>query len=119
MRTLLSFTTIALAACAADHRPPPSAAPQLARSSGAGEVRLRCGSDRLRAKIRQGQVEVLVGNGNIATLTPLDGSASASNPTYGDGRLTLYKVREPDGWALAQADKPGEAIGCTRERASN
>ncbi len=107
----LSF---ALAACATEAPPvhSASASPQLFRGTGS-EVRLRCGSETLRARLRQGQVLAQVGNGESAVLLPVDDPRAGSGPAWSDGRLTLYKVPEKDAWALAGATTaPAE---CRRE----
>ena len=95
---------LALAACAAAETPIQSApaAPQLFRG-GAGEVRLRCGSESLRARLRQGQLAVQVGTGESTVLVPVDDPRARSGPAYGDGKLTLYKVPEGERWMLARS----------------
>ena len=90
---------------------------RLFRSTGP-EVRLRCGSELLRARLRAGRLEVQIANGDRLVLTPIVGpGAVRQGPAYGDGRLTLYKIRDPQIWALSRSDRPGAPVQqCVRER---
>ncbi len=92
----------------------------LAASSGGGErlfrstgpeVRFRCGSEQLRAKLRNGRLVVQTASGERVILTPVaEPRAVPQTPAYGDGKLTLYKLREPQVWALSRADRPGQPV---------
>lgn len=90
---------------------------RLFRSTGP-EVRFRCGSELIRAKLRGGRLVVRTASGERAFLSPMVGpGAVPQTSAYGDGRLTLYKVRDPQVWALARADRRGEpAQRCTLQR---
>lgn len=94
-----------------------SAAEQLLRSTGP-EVQFRCGSETLRAKLRGGRLVVQTADGARAILSPVtEPRAVPRSPAYGDGRLTLYKIRDPQVWALARTDRPGEKVKhCTVQR---
>ena len=94
-----------------------AAAEQMLRSTGP-EIHLRCGSETLRAKLRGGRLVVRTANGERAILTPVtEPRAAPRAPAYGDGRLTLYKIRDPQVWALARTDRPGEKVKhCTVQR---
>ena len=96
---------LATAACGAEtpHVQSAAAAPQLFRGGGS-EVRLRCGSESLRARLRQGQILAQVGSGENKILVPVDDPRAKSGPAYSDGKLTLYKVPEAQTWTLAQHD---------------
>lgn len=109
-RPLLLVLSLPLAACGASEAPVRSAStsPQLFRGAGQ-EVRLRCGSERLRARLRQGQVLAQVGDGEQRVLVPVDDPRTRPGQAYSDGRLTLYKVPDSQTWALAgQASGPAE-----------
>ena len=83
---------------------------QLFRSTGP-EVRFRCGSEQLRAKLRNGRLVVQTASGERVILTPVaEPRAVPQTPAYGDGKLTLYKLREPQVWALSRADRPGQPV---------
>ena len=117
LRILLLLAVIGGAACV-PHEPAQSAASpdQLLRSAGP-EVRFRCGSDLLRAKLRGGRLVVQTSNGEKAVLTRVtEPRAVPQSPAYGDGRLTLYKVKDPETWALARAGQPGAPVHCTPQR---
>jgi len=86
--------------------------PQLFRGAG-NEVRLRCGSQALRARLRQGQVLAEVGNRESAVLAPVNDPRAAFGPAYSDGKLTLYKMPDTDSWALASGASGG--VPCTRD----
>ena len=110
VRSLILFALSGAAACA------PSTPAQLFRSTGP-EVRFRCGSDLLRAKLRGGRLVVQTANGEKALLSPIsEPRAVPHSPAYGDGRLTLYKLRDPEIWALARTDQPGPPTQCTPQR---
>ncbi len=119
-RSIFIALFLALAACGAGEQPVHSAAsaPQLFRG-GQAEVRLRCGSESLRARLRQGQLAVQVGSGESAVLVPVDDARAQSGQAYGDGRLTLYKVRDADGWRLARSAAPAPGAECTPEPRAN
>lgn len=83
---------------------------RLFRSTGP-EVRFRCGSELLRAKLRGGRLVVQTASGERAILTPVaEPRAVPQTPSYGDGRLTLYKLRDPQVWALSRADRPDQPV---------
>ena len=107
-RLSLFALPLALAACGAAETPIQSApaTPQLFRG-GQGEVRLRCGSETLRARLRQGQLAVQVGTGESTVLVPVEEPRARSGPAYGAGKLTLYKLPEAERWMLARSG--GEA----------
>ena len=115
LRPALLALPLALAACGPTQEPvqSASAAPQLFRG-GQSEVRLRCGSETLRARLRQGQLLVEVGSGESAVLVPVDDPRAQAGHAYGDGKLTLFKVHDPENWMLARSDAPG-AAECRRE----
>ena len=98
-----------LAACGGETPPVQSAAAAtsqpLFRGTG-GEVRLRCGSETLRARLRQGQIIAQTGSGESAVLKPIEDSRAESGPAYSDGKLTLYKIPETSSWALASGTAP-------------
>ena len=106
---------LATAACRSEATPVQTAGetPILFRGGGGGEVRLRCGSETLRARLRQGQVLAQVGNDAPAVLAPVEDPRAGSGPAYSDGQLTLYKVPEAQNWALARG--PADAAPCTRD----
>ena len=117
MRTLLLLAVIGGAGWVS-HAPAQSAASpdQLLRSAGP-EVRFRCGSDVLRAKLRGGRLMVQTANGDKAVLARVtEPRAVPHSPAYGDGRLTLYKLKNPETWALARTGQPGEPVHCTPQR---
>lgn len=88
----------------------------LFRSTGP-EVRFRCGSDLMRAKLRGGRLVVRTAQGEKAILSPVtEPRAIPLTPAYSDGRLTLYKVKNPETWALARADRPGDPAQCSPQR---
>ena len=118
-RLALLVLPLALAACGATQVPvqSASASPQMFRG-GQSEVRLRCGSETLRAKLRQGQLLVQVGNGENSVLVPVDDPRAQAGHAYGDGKLTLFKVRDPEGWRLARADT-ADVAECRREYRAN
>lgn len=102
-RVSLLALFLSTAACGAETPPVQSASatPQLFRGSGS-EVRLRCGSESLRARLRQGQILAQVGSGESKILVPVDDPRAKSGPAYSDGTLTLYKVPDAQTWTLAQ-----------------
>lgn len=95
----------ALAACGNEQplQSASTASAQLFRGGGS-EVRLRCGSESLRARLRQGQILAQVGSGENKILVPVDDPRAKSGPAYSDGKLTLYKVPDAQTWTLAQHD---------------
>ena len=118
MRHPVPFFALLLAACGPAAPPVQSASqsPQLFRG-GQTEVRLRCGSDSLRARLSQGQLLVQVGTGESAVLVPVEDPRAQAGQAYGDGKLTLYKVRDPESWMLAKSGAPG-AAACRREQSA-
>jgi hypothetical protein len=115
--TRVPFIALLLATAACGSETPPvestAASAQLFRGAG-GEVRLRCGSESLRARLRQGQVLAQVGSGESAVLVPVDDPRAKSGPAFSDGRLTLYKLPEAQAWTLARGSA---AAPCTQETA--
>ena len=107
-RAMVRVSTLALPlfllACGPGEQPVQSASakPQLLRG-GLSEVRFRCGSESLRARMRQGPVQVQVGSEQSAVLTPVHDPRAEAGQAYGDGKLTLYKVPKPDTWMLARS----------------
>lgn len=119
MRPLVSlFLSLALVACGGAEQPVHSAstAPQLFRG-GQAEARFRCGSESLRARLREGKLLVQVGSGETAALVPVDDPRSQAGKAYGDGKLTLYKVGNSETWMLARAGTAGDAE-CKQEPAA-
>ena len=117
MRILLLLAVIGAAACV-PHEPAKSAASpdKLLRSAGP-EIRFRCGSELLRAKLRGGRMMVQTANGEKAVLTRVtEPRAVPQSPAYGDGRLTLYKLKKPETWALVRSGRPGKPVHCTPQR---
>ncbi len=119
-RSMIVALSLALGACGASEPPihSPSSTTQLFRG-GQTEVRLRCGSESLRARLRQGQVAVQLGTGESATLVPVDDPRAKPGQAYGDGRLTLYKVRDADSWRLARSTAPTPGAECQAETRPN
>ena len=117
VRSLILFALSGAAACAPSTPAQSAGAPaQLFRSTGP-EVRFRCGSDLLRAKLRGGRLMVQTANGDRAVLTRVtEPRAEPQSPAYGDGRLTLYKLKNPQTWAMARAGQPGPPVHCTPQR---
>lgn len=117
-RLMIIGVLLPLAACGATQRPvqTASAAPQLFRGGGQ-EIRLRCGSERLRARLRQGQVLAQVGESEQRVLVPVDDPRAQPGQAYSDGKLTLYKVPDSEAWALA-GQSSGDAR-CSHEPAGN
>jgi hypothetical protein len=116
LRALPALPLLALAGCATAAAetataPSPSTA-QLFRG-GQAETRLRCGSESLRARLRQGQLLVQVGSGENAVLVPRDDPRARPGEAYGDGRLTLYRAPGGEGWMLARTSAPGAAARCS------
>lgn len=113
-RVTIPALVLAAAACGAETPPIQAASdsPPLFRGAGS-EVRLRCGSESLRARLRQGQIVAQTDAGETAVLAPVDDPRAQSGPAYSDGKLTLYKVPRADNWALARSGSAGSA--CTRE----
>lgn len=118
LRLFVPALFVALSACGADTPPPATAASGAQLFRGAGhEVRLRCGSERLRARLRQGQVLAQLGDGEATVLVPVDGPRAGSGQAYSDGRLTLYKLPDSPAWALA--DGASGAAQCRHEPAGD
>lgn len=61
---------------------------------------------------------VQTADGERASLAPVvEPRASPGTPAYGDGRLTLYKLKDGQVWALARTDRPAEPVQhCTPQR---
>jgi hypothetical protein len=118
LRLVLIGLLLPLAACGASQPPVQSvsASPKLFRGAGQ-EVRLRCGSERLRARLRQGEVLAQVGEGEQRVLVPVDDPRGQAGQAYSDGKLTLYKVPDSEAWALAGASSG--AAQCSHEPAGN
>jgi membrane-bound inhibitor of C-type lysozyme len=116
---LLASLALALAACGADQAPVQSASaqPQVFRG-GQAEVRFRCGSESLRARVRQGTVQVQVGSSESATLVPVTDPRAEAGHAYGDGKLTLYKVGNSETWMLAKSNE-SRASACQPEARPN
>ena len=74
------------------------------RLSSRASIRLRCGSDTLRARLRDGQLLAQVGSGESKVLVPVNDPRASPGDAYGDGKLTLYKVPETQSWALASGN---------------
>lgn len=119
LRIPAAAIAIALAACGSSQEPVQSAsAPSQLFRGGQGEVRLRCGSDTLRAKLREGRLVVQLGAGESAVLVPVDDPRAKAGQAYGDGKLTLYRMGGPEGWMLARSDGPA-AAACKPAAAGN
>ncbi len=113
MRIVLLLAVIGVCCVALEPAQSAASPDPLLRSAGP-EVRLRCGSDVLRAKLRGGRLLVQNANGDKAVLTRIaEPRALAQRPVYGDGRLTLYKVKDRQIWALARTGQPGPPVHCT------
>ncbi len=118
LRPAMIALSLALAACGASQPPVQSAADAPILFRGAhGEVRFRCGSERLRAKLRQGQILAQVGEGDSRVLVPVDDPRARPGQAYSDGKLTLYKLPDSQSWALA--DGASAAAECRHEPAGN
>ena len=85
-----------------------AAAPVPLARGGSGEARLRCGSQSLRARLREGQLLVQVDQGETRILAPVSDPRAGAGPAYGDGKLTLYRLPEAESWRLARG---GETAG--------
>jgi hypothetical protein len=115
LRIPIIAVSFAITACGGEQpvHSPSSAAPLF--RGGQGEVRLRCGSESLRARLRQGQIAVQVGAGERTVLVPVADPRAESGQAYGDGRLTLYKIRDTESWRLARSAAPAPGAECKRE----
>lgn len=114
-RPVMIAASLALAACGGEQPVSgPSSATPLFRG-GQSEVRLRCGSDSLRARLRQGQIAVQVAAGESSVLVPVEDPRAASGQAFGDGRLTLYKMRDSESWRLARSAAPAPGAECKPE----
>ena len=80
---------------------------------------MRCGSESLRARLRQGELAVQVGAGETAVLVPVDDPRARPGQAYGDGKLTLYKVGEAERWRLARSAAPAVGAECNPEPKAN
>lgn len=114
LRALPALPLLALAGCAAAEpvAAPATSSDQLFRG-GQNEARLRCGSESLRARLRQGQLLVQVGSGESAVLVPRDDPRAKPGEAFGDGRLTLYRAPGGEGWMLAKSSAPGAGAPCS------
>lgn len=102
MKALAVIMIVGLAACGAAAPPVHSASATTPLFRGAQqEIRLRCGSETLRARLRQGQILAQIGSGESTVLVPVDDPRASSGPAYGDGKLTLYKAPGAQSWMLA------------------
>ena len=111
------FLPLAMAGCGAAEPQVQSASASASASvfrGGQSEVRFRCGSESLRARLRQGNVQVQLGSGETKTLVPVDDPRAQSGRAFGDGRLTLFKVGDTEDWMLARSDGSG-ATSCQRD----
>jgi hypothetical protein len=98
---------LAIAACGVQPDTVESTAWQSALvRGGTAEVKLRCGSETLRTRLRQGQIIARKDNGESTILSPVTDSRAGSGPAYSDGRLTLYKVPDAQSWTLARGNSP-------------
>ena len=114
IRFSLLTMCVAAAACAAATSPVQSASSSTSLfRGGAGEVRLRCGSETIRAKLRAGRLVAQIGASESQVLVPVDDPRAESGPAYSDGKLTLYKVPDANAWALAKGDTA--AAQCSSE----
>ena len=105
------------AACVLPEPARSAASPDQVLRSAGPEIRFRCGSQLLRAKLRGGRLMVRTANGEQAVLTRVtEPRAVPQSPAYGDGRLTLYKVKNRETWALARTGQPGPPVHCTPQR---
>ena len=75
----------------------------LFRGANGEEVKLRCGSDELKARIRAGKLVVAVGNDAPVQLERVSELRVTAGPAYGNGRLTFYRVA-PEAWELKKSD---------------
>lgn len=117
VRSLIMLALVGAAACPSWTPVQSAAAPDRLFRSTSPEVRFRCGSDLLRAKLRGGRLVVQTASGEKAVLSPVsEPRAVPRTPAYGDGRLTLYKLKDPETWALARSGQPGEPAQCTPQR---
>lgn len=87
---------------------PASATPRqeigLFRGAPGEEVKLRCGSEELKARIRAGKLVVVVGKGEPSQLEPVnEPRAAAGSAAYGNTKLTFYRVA-PETWELRKVD---------------
>ena len=117
MRIVLLLAVIGGACCVALEPAQSATSPDPLLRAAGPEVRFRCGSDVLRAKVRGGRLMVQTANGDRAVLTRVaEPRAVPQSPAYGDGRLTLYKVKGPQTWALARTGQPGPPVHCTPQK---
>lgn len=72
------------------------------------DTRLRCGSERLRTRLRSGDLVVERVGKPAAVLRPLVENGTTGS-AYGDGSLTLYRIPGRDSWALKTANGSKEA----------
>lgn len=107
MRTIGLTAMLFASACTA--QTPPSAP----LSSPDGEVRLRCGSDALRARIRSEGLEVERKDGSKTIVPPRAADSVDDGAAYGDGEFTFYKVRGTGGWQVEARD--GTRMACRSE----
>lgn len=109
MRLILSLVAVSMTtACAAQQ-------PELAPLAGPdGQVRLRCGSDALKARIRAEGVEVERRDGSRVIVPPQQ--APGDGAAFKSDEFTFYKVRGTGGWQVEARD--GGRMACTHESTS-
>jgi hypothetical protein len=105
IRFSLLTMCLATAACGAETPPVQSTSSSTSLfRGGAGEVRLRCGSETIRAKLRAGRLVAQIDGSESRILVPVNDPRAMSGPAYSDGKLTLYKVPDATGWTFANGD---------------
>lgn len=76
----------------------------LFRGSPGEEIKLRCGTEELKARIRAGKLVVVVGEGEPSQLEPVqEPRAVPGSGAYGNTRLTFYRVA-PEKWELRRSE---------------
>lgn len=99
LRLVTLLAIFALPACAGPPEPVSSPSMQWQSPQGVTGTRLRCGSESLRTRIRDGNIVVERVGRPTTVLRPLAENGAAGS-AYGDGSLTLYRLPDRDGWAL-------------------
>lgn len=118
MRLTTLSCLLFLAACGGEAIYSPASASSreetgLFRGVPGAEVKLRCGSEELKARLRAGKLVVVVGNSEPAQLVPVtEPRAAPGSRAYGNGKLTFYRVA-PEAWELRKVDKDS-ASRCER-----
>ena len=107
---------MATTACGAPTPAVQNAASTSLSRGGGSEVRLRCGSETLRARLSGGRLLTEADSGESKVLVPVDDPRAKSGPAYSDGKLTLYKVPDAQAWTLAKGD--AETAECRPETAA-